>query len=234
MAEVFQRYEEKYLISAPQYAVLFEALAPYMTVDAYGKTAIGSLYFDTPDFYLIRTSLEKPVYKEKLRLRSYGRPGPDSPAFVELKKKYEGIVYKRRISLPYQQALRQLQQGYLAEEGQIAEEINWCLSYYETLAPAAALFYERLALYCVYDQAIRITFDENIRYRFSALDLALGDSGTPLLAPGMRLMELKFPGSMPLWLSRVLNEAEVFPASFSKYGTAYLQRCGKKGESKSA
>jgi hypothetical protein len=102
MAEVFQRYEEKYLISAPQYAVLFEALAPYMTVDAYGKTAIGSLYFDTPDFYLIRTSLEKPVYKEKLRLRSYGRPGPDSPAFVELKKKYEGIVYKRRISLPYQ------------------------------------------------------------------------------------------------------------------------------------
>lgn len=231
---IFERYEKKYLITPDQYAFLFDELAFYMTVDAYGKTAIGSLYFDTPDFYLIRTSLEKPVYKEKLRLRCYGRPASDSPAFAELKKKYDGIVYKRRIALPYRQALQQLHQGSLAEESQIAQEINWFLSYYGTLAPAAALFYERTAFYRVYDQSIRITFDENIRYRFSSLDLALGDSGSPLLAPGMRLMEIKLPGSMPLWLSRALDAAKVFPTSFSKYGSAYLEMCGKKGESKSA
>ncbi len=234
MAEIFQRYEEKYLVSGTQYTMLFEELAPYMTVDAYGKTAIGSLYFDTPDFYLIRTSLEKPVYKEKLRLRCYGRPGPDSPAFVELKKKYQGIVYKRRISLPYQQALHQLKQGFLESGDQISQEINWSFRHYRSLGPAAALFYERTAFYCVYDPSIRITFDENIRSRFSSLDLASGDGGTLLLASGMKLMEIKISGSMPLWLSRVLDKAGVFPVSFSKYGTAYQQHCNQKGEIKSA
>lgn len=144
----FKRYEKKYLVNEAQYQLLRERLAEYMSVDQYDWTAICNIYYDTPDYRLIRASIEKPVYKEKLRLRTYGIPTGDSPSFVELKKKYKGIVYKRRMTIPYQQAYTWLSQEPDSTcNGQIEEEICWFRKFYHNLQPAVVLCYDRLALY---------------------------------------------------------------------------------------
>ena len=96
---VFQRYELKYILTAKQKEKVLQAIEPYMALDQYGRTTIRNVYFDTDNYRLIRRSIEKPAYKEKLRLRSYGQAEADSAVFVELKKKYQKIVYKRRVSL---------------------------------------------------------------------------------------------------------------------------------------
>lgn len=227
---VFRRVEIKYILSREQREALMQVLLPRVRPDEYGKTLVCNIYFDTPDSRLIRTSLEKPVYKEKLRLRTYGVPERDSTAFAELKKKYRGVVYKRRIALPYGEALRWLTGGGLpAEETQITREIQWFLQYYGGLAPAMALCYDRIA----YDgeNGLRITLDENIRWRQTTLDLLAGPAGRQLLKPGETLMELKAAGGMPLWLADALNELHIYPTSFSKYGRAYLDSIADASQS---
>ncbi len=102
---VFKRYESKYFTDSRQYAGVLHTFERYAEPDRYGRSRICSVYYDTPDRRLIRASLEKPVYKEKLRLRTYGVPQDGSSAFIEIKKKYKGIVYKRRITADYAQAL---------------------------------------------------------------------------------------------------------------------------------
>ena len=102
---VFKRYELKYLLTERQKKCVMEAMEPCMTPDAYGRTTIRNIYFDTADYRLARRSIEKPVYKEKLRIRSYEKASGASPVFVELKKKYKGVVYKRRISMPEREAM---------------------------------------------------------------------------------------------------------------------------------
>ena len=219
---VFQRVEQKYLLTDAQYTTLWDVLQPYMKPDAYGRSTVCSIYFDTPDRRLVRTSLEKPVYKEKLRLRTYGVPKPDSPAFVELKKKYKGVVYKRRITLPYAEAFRWLCGGEAPEkDSQIQREIAWFLQFYGDLEPAAALCCDRDALYGREDDSLRITFDEAIRWRVEDVDLLHGDGGAQLLPDGVRLMEIKTVGGMPGWLADALGELHIYPTSYSKYGSAY-------------
>lgn len=196
--DVFARYEKKYKLTLSQYAALRRWLQDRMEVDSYGLHTICNIYYDTPDFQLIRTSLEKPVYKEKLRLRSYGVPGGDTPVFVELKKKLDGVVYKRRVSLPLREAKR-----YLAYEGrpdldcQILREIDWALARYP-LEPKAFIAYDRIALFGREDPDLRITFDCNLRWRDAFLDLSQGDWGQPLLDKQEILMEAKLPAAMPL------------------------------------
>ena len=183
-----------------------------MKPDAYGRSTVCSIYFDTPDRRLVRTSLEKPVYKEKLRLRTYGVPKPDSPAFVELKKKYKGVVYKRRIMLPYAEAFRWLCGGEAPEkDSQIQSEIAWFLQFYGDLEPAAALCCDRDALYGREDDSLRVTFDEAIRWRVEDVDLLHGDGGAQLLPDGVRLMEIKAVGGMPGWLADALGELHIYP-----------------------
>ena len=219
---VFQRVEQKYLLTDAQYTALWDVLQPYMKPDAYGRSTVCSIYFDTPDRRLVRTSLEKPVYKEKLRLRTYGVPKPDSPAFVELKKKYKGVVYKRRIMLPYAEAFRWLCGGEAPEkDSQIQSEIAWFLQFYGDLEPAAALCCDRDALYGREDDSLRVTFDEAIRWRVEDVDLLHGDGGAQLLPDGVRLMEIKAVGGMPGWLADALGELHIYPTSYSKYGSAY-------------
>lgn len=223
---VFERHEKKYRLTEEQYFLLTERIAKYMRGDQYGLHTICSLYFDTDDFLLIRRSIEKPVYKEKLRLRSYGIPSPDSTVFLELKKKLDGVTYKRRISLTFAETERYLKDGQLPEKtGQIFEEIDWVIKRYKA-CPKVLLFYERIALYGMEDENLRITFDSNIRFRTEKLDFAHGDSGTPLLKDGERIMEIKIAGAFPVWLSRLLAELNIYPTSFSKYSTAY---CMLKG-----
>lgn len=218
---VFERFEKKYLLDYPQYTALKAELETKMTADAYGLYPIRNLYFDTEDFRLIRTSLEKPVYKEKLRLRSYGAPAPGENVFMELKKKFRGIVYKRRISLPYEEATAYLLHGERpGKESQILQEIDWFMDFYHP-EPKVYLAYDRLAYFGKDDPELRVTFDQNIRWRGAPLDLVKNGPDRGLLPEDILLMEIKLPGAMPFWMSRLLSRLEIFPTSFSKYGLCY-------------
>lgn len=218
----FQRYEKKYLLSEIQYEKILQRLNEKLTVDEYGRTTICNIYFDTPDYRLIRTSLEKPVYKEKLRLRSYGTPSGSDTVYVEIKKKYKDVVYKRRVKLDLASAERYLYDDIQpAKVSQIMKEIDWFLTFYHNLQPAMYISYDRVAMYGTEDPDLRVTFDWNLLYRQEELWLENGIWGNRILPEGYRLMEIKIPGSMPLWLSHILNELMIFPASFSKYGRGY-------------
>ena len=226
---VFQRYEKKYLLNRQQLSGLKDCLCTKMTEEQYGLYSICNLYFDTEDYALIRASIEKPIYKEKIRLRSYGVPGPHDTVFLELKKKYKGIVYKRRISLTLQEAEQYLQSGELPEHaGQIFREIGWAMRFYHHPTPKVFIGYDRVAYFGNKDSNLRITFDRDIRWRGSQLDLAKGDWGSRILDPELTLMEIKIPGVMPLWLSDALSKLQIFTVSFSKYGTCYQQEIFKK------
>ena len=218
----FERVEKKYLLTPAQLDALAPMLHRHMQIDQYGRHTICNVYYDTPDYRLIRTSLQKPVYKEKLRLRSYGVPGPGDTVFVELKKKYRGVVYKRRTALELTAAERWLAGDGPAPEGQIAREIEYFQSLYRT-GPAVFLAYDRAALFGRQDPNLRLTLDENIRWRTDALALSAGDRGSPLSVQGLYLMEVKLPGVMPLWLAHGLAQAGAAPVSFSKYGCCYRE-----------
>lgn len=295
--DTFQRHELKYLLSPQQKSAVFAAMQGHMEGDRFQDSSISNLYFDTPDFLLIRRSLEKPTYKEKLRMRSYGIAKPDAMVFIELKKKYKSVVYKRRVSLPLAQAenflLRgsmvgpapaghpipqgslidpapvrhpipqgsligpapvrhttpqgstvgtvpaghPIPQGNLIGDGsaghpipqgsqgwktsQILKEISYFWEFYQTLAPALFLSYQREAFSGIQEPGLRITFDENILWRREQLSLRYGAFGNSLLPPGATLMEIKTPGAMPLWLAHALSAHGISKTSFSKYGKAY-------------
>ena len=221
--KVFKRLEKKYLITAEQYAGLTQALSERIVPDKFGKSTINNIYFDTPTYQLIRASIEKPtVYKEKLRIRSYGIPTPDSNVFVELKKKYKGIVYKRRVDMTYDEAIRYLYMHQGAPEpSQVTREIDNFVSFYKGLRPAVSLFYDRVAYYSKTDPELRLTFDTNIRFRNRELDISRGDYGTVILDESQYILEIKCIDSMPLWLTHELDRLKIYPSSYSKYGTAY-------------
>lgn len=220
---VFERIEKKYMLTRDKYNLLLEALEPYMSADSYGQHTIGNIYYDTDTYELIRQSIEKPKYKEKLRLRSYGVPQEDSTVFLEIKKKYNGVVYKRRISLTLAEAEAYLNKGIRPnKESQILREIDYFISYYNP-KPKLYLAYDRVAYFGKENLDVRITFDHNIRSREYELSLGKGDHGTPLLEDYNYLMEIKVPGAMPVWLAQILCDLEIYPTSFSKYGNIYKQ-----------
>lgn len=220
---VFQRKEVKYLLNSVQLQTLMPILRLHMEPDVFPHSSIGNLYYDTPDYRLIRRSLEKPEYKEKLRLRSYGVPGSDSPVFPEIKKKARGIVYKRRVSMGCEDAMDYLGGRCPGPEGQIFRELDWMLNVYPELAPRVFLSYERDSWKGLDEPELRLTLDRDIFYRTYDLDLRWGFRGTPILFPDQTLMEIKIPGAAPMWLSHALSENGIFPTSFSKYGESYKQ-----------
>lgn len=219
---VFKRYELKYLLTREQKQLLLNVIEPYMVLDQYGRTTIRNIYLDTDNYRLIRRSIERPVYKEKLRLRSYCQATPDSPVFVELKKKYQEVVYKRRLSMSEKQAMDWINGRASIDTGsQIGAELDYFRQYYETLHPTVFLSYEREAYYCRSGSDFRVTFDDTILCRQEALSLEEGVWGTPLLPDGYVLLELKTAGGIPLWMTRFLTQSHIYKTSFSKYGTAY-------------
>lgn len=219
---VFKRYELKYMLTLEQKAKVLAAMEPYMKLDKYGRTTIRNIYYDTDTYLLIRRSIEKPVYKEKLRIRSYSKANRDSTVFVELKKKYKSVVYKRRISLPEEEAMEWISgERHCHKHTQIANEIDYFLDYYKTLHPAVFLSYEREAFYARDGSDFRVTFDDNILCRQEDLSLESEVYGTPILPEGKVLMEIKCSGGIPLWMTHVLSEEHIYKTSFSKYGTAY-------------
>ena len=221
---IFQRVEKKYMLTREQYEYLINAISPYMAPDQYGETEIRNIYFDNADNELIETSLLKPTYKEKLRLRSYGVPDMDSTVFFEIKKKYRGIVYKRRISMKLKEAYAYIDGGKLPEsiEGNIPTEIDYMMNRY-SLTPKAFISYKRVAWTCENDPDLRITFDRDITSRYDDTRLESTADGHKILPKDTVLMEIKIPGAMPLWLAHILSEKNIFPHSFSKFGTAHVQ-----------
>lgn len=267
-AEVFQRVEKKYRLDAAQRATLEEGLAAVLAPDAFGRTRVTSLYLDTPERSLIDRSLEKPRYKEKLRLRAYGdaagdalvralapgapragaplpeAPAPEAPVlvFLEIKKKLSGVVYKRRVGLsldaaaaylggmPYEDACAAfplgdaaLQQASLtARSRQIARELDAALARHGRLGPSMAIACERVAWAPLDPEAcgLRVTFDDRLAY-LDLQALAADRAWRPVIDADEAVMEIKNAGPYPRWLAALLAGVRAFPASFSKYGTAY-------------
>jgi len=220
---IFRRIEKKYMLNPTQYACLMEQISPVLIPDAYGKSTINSVYLDTPDYRLIRASIDAKTYKEKLRLRSYNTPTDESKVFLEIKKKFKGVVYKRRISLPLAAATAYLERGERPFDSQIMREIDYAMKFYQYPAPAALIAYEREAYFVKDLPALRVTFDTNVRYRLTDLSAKSGSHGTPIIPADCILMEIKTDGAMPCWLATALDRAGIFPTSFSKYGTAYRE-----------
>ena len=170
---VFKRYELKYLMTREQQKLLLKIMDGHMALDKYGHTTIRNIYFDTDNYRLVRHSIEGPPYKEKLRIRSYSHVSGNDNVFVELKKKYKSVVYKRRLVLPLDETMEALTMHRpLPTSSQIADEINYFCSYYRTLRPAVFLSYEREAFYSTDGSDFRVTFDENILYRDEDISLS--------------------------------------------------------------
>lgn len=221
---VMKRYELKYLLDAEKTSFLKERLVGHMELDEYGITSIASLYYDTPNYRLIRTSIEKPPFKEKIRLRSYGLATDTSPVFLELKRKADKIVYKRRVqsTIPLVDKFF-AGEGDICAGGQINTEITTFRDYYENLVPACLIIYDRMA-YFEPGGDLRLTIDHRPRYRSDHLNLKESMEGTPLLKEGWTILEVKVQGAIPLWLVDILSEGRIFKGSFSKYGEAYRQQ----------
>ncbi len=219
---VFRRFELKYKLTFLQYIKLCEHLKDYMNLDEYGRHKISNIYFDTGDYRIIRHSLEKPKYKEKLRLRIYGEPQEDGVAFIELKKKFNGVVYKRRIPSTQTKAL-----SYLSDEEspfetcQIYKEVDYFKQQYDGLTPRVYLSYEREAFVCENDENFRMTFDFNIKMRNKNISLFESTDDLYILQDDSVLLEVKTVSGLPFWFIDFLNQNHIYKTSFSKYGTAY-------------
>ena len=226
----FKRYEMKYLISQNKKREIENLMGKYIEPDKYFHSLIQNIYYDTPDYRLIRTSMEKPLYKEKLRLRCYGVAGKETPAFIEIKKKYDGIVYKRRVEMEYEKACRYLNQNLriVEEKEQILKEIDYFKEFYKNLKGAMYISYERDAYHGKENPDLRIIFDEKILYRTDNLTLDINPYGTDILNKGECLMEIKIADAMPFWLTEILEQPYIKKTSFSKYGRAYENEIYKR------
>ncbi|MGB4660735.1 MAG: polyphosphate polymerase domain-containing protein [Mobilitalea sp.] len=236
--EVFNRCEKKFIITEEIYRNIRPELEEYMEVDAYSRNGdfytICNIYYDTPDNQIIRRSIEKPAYKEKLRLRSYGMVESRDKVYLEIKKKYDGIVNKRRISIPLEDAYRFIQTrekpklGNIKNE-QVINEIDYMLKRYPLLQPTLYLSYDRNAMFGIDNKEFRITFDTNIRTRREELSLEKDNYGELLLPPGLWIMEAKISNATPLWFAELLSKYKIYPTTFSKYGTEYQKSILHRG-----
>ena len=224
---IFRRVEEKYLLTEEEKTKLFKKIDKYLEKDKFYESTISNIYFDNKNSDLIVNSLDKPIYKEKIRLRSYNRlPSLDSEVFLEKKDKYEGIVGKRRIKMTLRDFYNYIDNNKYTDS-QIMKEIDYYIKYYD-LKPSIYIAYDRKSYRGKDDKNLRITFDTNLRSREENLRLELGDAGKKYFKNDYYIMEIKTLFSMPLWLVRSLSELNIFPTSFSKYGRIYEDKNRKE------
>ncbi len=219
---IFRRVEKKYPINTQKKNMLLNAISHRLVADAHGKSTVCSLYLDTPDRLLIRNSMTATTYKEKLRLRSYGTPESDTEIFFEIKKKYKGVVYKRRVKMPLSEAEDYIRTGIMPQKNQIMSEIDYAMRFYRSPLPSMLIAYEREAYFGKEDDGLRITFDTAIRYRETDLDMTQGSYGAEITDKDLWIMEIKTNGGMPVWLAKALDECEIYPSRFSKYANAHI------------
>lgn len=225
------RREVKYLIGRDEAEEIKELVKTQLPPDIHGASVISNLYLDTPDMLLIRRSVSRPVFKEKLRLRSYG--ANTDTVFAEIKRKYNSVVSKRRIRTTEKDALL-LISGKRPPETQAEREISYFSSIYAPLSPTVYLSYHREA-YESPDGSLRLTFDSDLCRRTADLTLSV-TGGTPMLDPDSVLMEIKTDSAIPLWLTEHLSKRKIYCTSFSKYGAAYreIMNTKKEGENTNA
>ncbi|MBR0461970.1 MAG: polyphosphate polymerase domain-containing protein [Erysipelotrichaceae bacterium] len=225
MSQSFKRYEKKYLLDDKRYAYITEAIRDHVKDDIYKEYDLMSLYYDNDNDELIRRSIEKPLYKEKLRIRAYMPPKDDDMIQVELKKKYDGIVYKRRTRARYRDVLDDIY-GCEFEDVQTGEEIRYFLKHYGKLSPKIYTGCHRTSYKGIDDEDLRITFDKDMVYRTK--DIYLGRNANDLPINEGIIMEIKVKDALPLWLVQILDEAKAYPRGFSKVGNAYLKEKEKE------
>lgn len=224
MSEIFRRVEKKYIINKEQYKKIKETILEYMVEDQYGKSTICNVYFDTDNYDLIRHSTDKPYYKDKVRLRSYNVPNEESKVYLEIKKKCDGVVGKRRIEMKLKEFNEYLEnpESLEVQNKQIKRELDYYFKYYN-LKPKMYLSYIRRAYYQKDNNDFRLTFDNSILARDYNVKLEAGSEGTNILNPNYYAMEIKTLGAIPMWFVKVINEMGLKPQGFSKYGEAYRE-----------
>ena len=214
-----QRKEVKYRLNKDQLVYFLDTIKDYVKEDEYGLTSVASIYFDTPNYTLINKSLDKPVYKEKLRLRSYGLANQDSTTYLEIKRKVEGVVYKRRIALKENEAY-EMMNNFSTRNDQVSKEIQELVIKYHNLKPQYLIIYDRLSYYQE-GSDIRITIDQNPRYRTNDVNLHTSMEGTSLMDNKGAILEIKVQNAIPLWLTKILTKGHIYQSSFSKVGEAH-------------
>lgn len=227
--ETFNRVEEKYIVTTKIYNSIIKDIENYMVFDEYSKDGkfyqICNIYYDTEDDNLIRTSIQKPKYKEKFRLRSYGIPSYDTKVFLEVKKKFKGVVNKRRTILTLRESYNFANTNIIPEikeymNPQVLKELKYSFDLYKLL-PKVFISYERRAMFGKEDSSFRVTFDRNIIGRREDIGLEYGIFGERIIDRDMMVMEIKFSERIPLWFIKILRKYNLEKTSFSKYGTEY-------------
>lgn len=223
----FQRVEQKYVLTEEEYESLFPKIKNHLKKDIYFQSTICNIYFDTDQNESIINSLEKPIFKEKVRLRSYNIPTKNDNVFLERKGKYKGVVFKRRVELTLKDMEQYLKTGKIPKNNnpQIMKEIDYYIKL-NHLKPKLFLAYDRKSYYDKNNKDFRITFDENLRSREEDLSLEVGDAGKLYSKKQFYIMELKSLDSIPLWFTKILSELKIYPKSFSKYGNIYQKLKG--------
>jgi len=222
---IFRRVEQKYLITSAQYDALMEALGDKLVKDEYFYNDIYNLYLDAPDHRLIIQSIEKPMYKEKFRVRSYGlAENEDSKVYLEIKKKFDGTSHKRRISMTLGEFYKYMEKGNRPKNANpiTLAELDYDFEKYN-LQPSILINYERYSYYFRGNKDLRITFDHNVKYRVKKPDLTNGDDMHPIIDKDMYIMEIKSLDSLPIKLSQLLAILKIYPRGFSKPKNAYLK-----------
>lgn len=224
MADIFRRVEKKYILTKEQYNLILNKINDYVVQDEYGKSTICNIYLDTENYDLIRHSITKPYFKEKIRVRSYNTPNKESMVYLEIKKKVDGVVGKRRIGMTLSDFNNYLKNNKLIENEniQIKKELDYYFKLY-SLYKKMYLSYDREAYYQKDNRDFRVTFDSNITARSYNLELDKGSYGEYILSPDKCVMEVKTLGAMPIWFVKILNECNIMPCGYSKYGEAYTQ-----------
>ena len=230
----FKRFEKKFILTSEQYNKLLPILLDYMNLDKYCRLGenynIYNIYYDTRNNDVIRHSISKPYYKEKLRLRSYNIPNSlGDKVFLELKKKINGIVNKRRVVMTLGETYEFLENGKKPnfddyENKQVIREIEYYLSK-NKVYPNVYIGYSRKALFGKEDKDFRVTFDNEITARRDDLYLTSGCFGSDILGENKYLMEVKFLGAIPLWFTKILSDLKIYNTHYSKYGNEYNMYC---------
>jgi len=235
MQDIFRRREKKYLITGEQGAALQRLVSWYTAIDQQGEYLIQDLYYDTDNWDIISKSIEKPSFKEKLRLRFYGEYNSESQGFLEMKRKYEGIVYKRRIALPLSELKKRgVRETVSAVDSQISREISYFLLT-NRVSEKIHIAYKRTAYTGIENKGLRITFDRDIVFHLCPMNNnnfsefnPENDRQIQIIEQNQMLMEIKTADAIPLWLTRVLSENNIFPVTFSKFGVCYVRHIAKR------
>lgn len=218
MNTIIDRFEIKYLLNKCDYNLLINKMKDFLVKDKYFKETIYNIYFDSDDYILINRSLDKPIYKEKIRMRSYDKTNDSTNIFLEIKKKYIKNSNKRRVVISYKDYLDYINYGIIPKcDKQIMNEIDYCFKRYK-LKPKIKILYDRLAYSLKGDDTFRITFDTNIRYSNDNMDFNNDDN---ILFMSDYIMEIKTFSGIPLWLNKILNNLDIYPTSYSKVGKIY-------------